>query len=388
MGRISQIPAIEEKIGAKIDKFILDKAREGKQPTEIASLLNISLSTYYNIVKTRDLKDKLKEIYGAKSRPQGQLAEVAEQFITSRRVAGMRPKTIKNYEEFFSRFFRFMDEKGIRPDLNSFNFDTIQKYFNYLKSEESRFGGKIIKPVKQGTIITAFNIFNALGNWGEKVAKIFPENPMKRMLSPRKERGKLPEDMPDNEIALLLKSFGGNFEDIRNKTIVKLFLDTGMRLEGMSSLKVDSFDLNTGWAIITEKGDKQREICLSPVGLKQLHIYLEARENIDTRLKSLWITENGKEFTYRGISSFLEKLNDAGIVKTHLHAHLFRHVWTKQMFLSGVSAMGLMKMGGWESLDLVKHYGDAYSSKDAWNERQKASSFFELLDEKGGTENG
>jgi len=77
--------------------------------------------------------------------------------------------------------------------------------------------------------------------------------------------------LPDEDVRRLLADCSGNdFRDRRNPAIIRLFLDTGMRLEGMTGLRYSAADpqaptwtCDRGWCGSSRKG--RRELVL-PIG--------------------------------------------------------------------------------------------------------------------------
>ena len=390
MGRVSKIPEIEARIGQPLGKYLLDLVKQGKKPTEIASILGVSLSNIYTIIKELGLKPKIKEITHRTEGMSGELAEMFQKFLSSSTVKGKTAKTLTSYGGTFKNFLWWLDDKGIKTTLAAWNPDNIRDFMLYMGTTTMRYGSEnpaVKKVAGQSTLLGTWNKFHAVGEWARNYGGIFPresQNPVQKDFKPKKPKAII-MDMPDDEILTLLRSFGNDFTGIRDKTIIILFLDSGMRLGGMSSLKIDTYDLERGsWGVVKEKGEKERRIQLSTTAATQLVTYLEARNQIKTEAKSLWVTSTGGILTKKGVEVMIKRLDKQGIVRTHLHAHLFRHVWAKHMVLSKVSALALMKMAGWEDLELAQQYTLAYSDKDAWSEHEKASPITKLL---GGMDN-
>lgn len=385
MGRVSKIPEIEARIGQPLGKYLLDLVKQDKKPPEIASILGVSLSNIYKIIEELGLKSKIKEITHRTEGMSGELAEMFQKFLASSTVKGKSAKTLTSYEGTFKNFLWWLDDKGIKTTLKAWNPDNIRDFMLYMGTTTMRYNSinpALKKVAGQNTLLSTWNKFHAVGEWARSYGGILPresENPVQKDFKPKKPKAII-MDMPDDEILTLLRSFGNDFIGIRDKTIIILFLDSGMRLGGMSSLQIGTFDLaREGWGVIKEKGEKERRIQLSTTAITQLKTYLEARNQINPEAKALWINSTGNMLTKKGIEVMLGRLDKQGIVQTHLHAHLFRHVWAKHMVLSKVSALALMKMAGWEDLELAQHYTLAYSDKDAWSEHENASPITKLL---------
>ena len=207
------------------------------------------------------------------------------------------------------------------------------------------------------------------------------KDPLKSMLKPKVEK-RLIEDLPDEVLALVLDQMGNTtFNEIRDRAIIYMFIDTGMRLGGVTSLKVDQFNLDTGWGKVIEKGNKERGIKLTTQLTEQLKKYVAIREPL-AKSKALWINREGTGIDKGTIGSMVRNLNDLPGVKesiallapnNRIHPHIFRHVWAKHMAQSDIPIQAIQVMGGWDTIELVMYYAKAYSSESAWKQIEHAS---------------
>ena len=67
---------------------------------------------------------------------------------------------------------------------------------------------------------------------------------------------------------------------IRDKAIIQTFRDSGGRVGGLVSADVDNCDLRERRIIVTEKGNVQRAIFLSPTATKAVRAWLKEREKL------------------------------------------------------------------------------------------------------------
>jgi site-specific recombinase XerC len=118
---------------------------------------------------------------------------------------------------------------------------------------------------------TRYRSLQQLFNWLDEEGEI-DGSPMAKMRLPKIPEKPVPV-LPDDDIRRLLDSCAGkDFRDRRDLAIIRLFLDTGMRLEGMTGLRYNSddpeltdVDLRSRVVRIVAKG--RRELVL-PIGAK------------------------------------------------------------------------------------------------------------------------
>ena len=175
---------------------------------------------------------------------------------------------------------------------------------------------------------------------------------MKKPQIPESTRGAIKE----SAVRDLLKSCEGNtFEDRRAMAMVRLFLDTGLRLSELTILGLTDIDFRDNTAQVMGKGRRPR---LVPFGRKTaaaLDKYLRARiKHKHGESERLWLGERGPLNPCRMRVIIEERAAAAGLGRVHPHLlrHTFAHLW-----LDGGGQEGDLKaIGGWRS-DVMQRYG-------------------------------
>jgi len=396
MGRKDIIPDIEARIGQPLKTWMEAKIREGKQPPEIAEALGVGKSKVYEMIKLFKLKDVQKEAARALGTgKQTQLSGYIDQNLAEKRTAGGSDVSRAKDRDLWKQFSWWLEYANIPATIQSIlDENVILKYFTYLQTEKERFGRKFKQGVGQSTLFTYQARIHAFIRWLQfkniiaDTKQIDPFSRIRRFKIPKK----LPEDMDDSIIDLVLGSFTEDFQDVRDKTIMMWFLETGMRLGGVTRLTLNQFNWETGKGKVIEKGDKERTIVMSDILKVQVLKYLKYRETKAGKLQHLWINAKGQPLTSSGIENMTAKWNKIPGVKAEIarlnpgnrfHAHLFRHIWAKHLAMSEVPGFAMMVMGGWEDLELVQHYAAAYGQERAWKYINTASPLSNLKKAKG-----
>ena len=78
----------------------------------------------------------------------------------------------------------------------------------------------------------------------------------------------------------------------RNKAIILMFLDTGLRASELANIKLDEIESERGWIKVKGKGAKERVVRIGATAQKTLWRFLIYREK--SKCPALWITEAGK----------------------------------------------------------------------------------------------
>jgi site-specific recombinase XerD len=206
--------------------------------------------------------------------------------------------------------------------------------------------------------------------------EIIEVSPMARLAMPKVPRNPVPV-LGDDQIERLLKvTSGKGFEQRRDHAVLRVWLDTGIRLGEMAGLRLADVDLTPRRSRlrVTGKGDKTRIV---PVGAKTalaLDRYLN-RDRVkhpQAELPELWIGARAQGMTESGITQMLRRrAAEAGI--DHLHPHMFRHTFAHEWRRSGGDDDSLMMIMGWDSRAMLHIYAASTSAERAAEAHRRLS---------------
>lgn len=133
-------------------------------------------------------------------------------------------------------------------------------------------------------------------------------------------------------------------ESTRDRAIISLFADSGLRLSELGNINPENIDWNQCVIKVIVKGDKER---LAPFGLRTESLLREWLSHYQSTGR-LW------DIGCRGIAKMLKRL----AAKTGLpcNAHTFRRTFACVLAKRGVDSLHIMRLGRWESLQMVEHY--------------------------------
>jgi integrase/recombinase XerD len=140
----------------------------------------------------------------------------------------------------------------------------------------------------------------------------------------------------------------------RNRAILLLLLDTGMRASELCGLNFSHVDTHNRRVRVMGKGSKERSIPFSPRTGQTLWRYLTSRPDVRAN-DPLIATVDEHELNRSRLQKILGKIGNRGGV-SNVHPHRFRHTFAIQYLRNGGDPYTLQALLGHSSLDMVKNY--------------------------------
>jgi len=139
----------------------------------------------------------------------------------------------------------------------------------------------------------------------------------------------------------------GIAESVRDKAIISMFADSGIRLNELLHIREGDIDLESMTVTVWGKGGKQRK---APFTKRTAEL-----------IGQMGIVNSGSNghgniwgLRRRGIQIMLYRLQE----RTGLscNPHTFRRTFASNLHRAGLDVEHIMRLGGWESLDMVLRY--------------------------------
>jgi len=188
-----------------------------------------------------------------------------------------------------------------------------------------------------------YRAIRAFCNWLYRQEYI-KDNPIKKVDPPKMTKIILPSLTPEQVDYLI-----GCTETLRDKCIISLFADSGMRLTELLNIQEKHIDWDAQTIVIWGKGAKERKAPFTKRTATLLLEYFRVKQvTKNVYISNIWGVRK------RGIQIMLWRLEK----KTGLpcNPHTFRRTFASNLHRSGLDVEHIMRLGGWESLDMVLRY--------------------------------
>jgi integrase/recombinase XerD len=177
---------------------------------------------------------------------------------------GFSPKTIRERRGFIERFGWWLEhEANLSPTLNHLNPATVRRFLAYVRAANpsGRFGRNHPCSRREADPNTVFGYFRELSAFSRFLLDegLVEENPLANVKRPRVPPY-LIEPFSADEVKALIEATRHTPSPLRNRVIVELLADTGLRVSDLVGLTCGS--VLQDHLVVTEKGNKQRTVFL------------------------------------------------------------------------------------------------------------------------------
>ena len=211
------------------------------------------------------------------------------------------------------------------------------------------------------TVHIYYRSLNTFFSWLETEGLI-AKSPMANIKPPKVPRQVIkPFSQQDIENLLLLCS-GDKFLDVRNRAMILLFLDTGLRLAEVAGIQLSDINLDNETICVMGKGARERFVRIGKTVQRALLRYLMMRQD---EHDCLWVSEERRPMKRDGISTVVKRLcRRADIRGCKLGPHTFRHTAAINYLRNGGGEFTLQIMLGHSTLTMTRRYVSSLGAED------------------------
>lgn len=278
------------------------------------------------------------------------ISESVKMFARHCIANGLKKRTVEEYMRITETWLAYTQKQNIER-IEDVKGDLLQDYFIFLR------GKKYSPYTLRGNWITLNVFFNFLTEHG-----ILLGNPLKRAV----KKPVLPKEKARTfktaEILSILNHYDKtDFCGMRNFTIMAVFYGTGIRRSELLNLMVYDIDMDARLLVVTGKGDKMREIPISPRLARILKQYIAMRQTLLVKRKSdcsyLFVSNHGNRLSQDGLKQVFRNLkDDLNIEGRRVSPHTWRHSFARNFLVNGGNVFTLQKILGHSDIATTQVY--------------------------------
>lgn len=284
----------------------------------------------------------------------GDLEGQLKAFLLSCRVDELSPHTIADYSQKIGAFVQHCTQLNAgAPPLQPSQV-TVTHIRLFLLSLQQRCSPHSVKDY-HGCIKRFFNWMVDEG--------VLERNPMASLRPPRVPQKLIQPFKPNHIQDMLLLCSENTFLGARNRAIILMLLDTGLRLSELANIQLKDIDLDRETIKVMGKGAKERVVGIGKKTQKALLRYLLMRKD---NYPCLWLTEERKLLHWEGIQIMIRRLGKrAGISNVRCSPHTFRHSFGTQALRNGATIKEVQDLLGHSTVTMTLRYVATLNSEDA-----------------------
>lgn len=266
------------------------------------------------------------------------LADAFELFVLDCKSRRFTRKTLEFYNGRLGLFIRWCGEAKPLSELTSTD---IKKYFVSLQDRD----------LSSAYIHSFGRAIRTFCNYCIR-DELLQENPFRKVKMPTLAKKVLPA-LTAGEVTAILTACINQ----RDKTMLLLLLDSGLRATETVNLNIADIDMKTGSITVHQgKQQKDRTTFIGAKTRKAIKLYLMERNGPDEREPLFTSERNGERLTYSGLAQVIEQVRtDAGI---HFSAHTLRRTFAINCLRGGMDIFVLAKLMGHSDITVLKQYLD------------------------------
>lgn len=275
--------------------------------------------------------------------------EALDIFVRAKEAEGLRPGTINGYYDVVRYLREWLGEET--QFINDITADMIRGYINYLRTkrtpyEEDTQRKRSDKKLSVNTvnirIRTLRTMFRFLYTEG-----IIEVNPMENISQVNDDEREEVPGLSDEQVDRILATYDDRqYAQWRDKTLVLLLLDTGLRINEALSLKEEQIDFRQLTLYVPSqiaKNRKNREIPISREVAKRLRSLLDETQQYFGEGNQLFMNAYGYDFTADAFRRRLNRMKKQLNIP-RLHPHMFRHTFARNYILNGGDLFTLQRI--------------------------------------------
>lgn len=269
------------------------------------------------------------------------------------------PTTIKAYSLAVTQLGSFLQDTGLPVDPRKVKREHLSTWMVHLQRSAENGGRGLAAQTALQRFQSVRQFFKFLEESGD-----IKETPMVRMKPPQVPEKLVPVIADDDMKRLFKTVHGGDFESRRDKAILSLFVDTGMRIAEMAGLNAEDLDMDQREVVVLGKGRRPRALRVVKETRTDILRYLQVRDrHPHADDDALWVGKRGR-MTDNGIRQMVRRRQEQGGLP-RINPHMFRHTFAHEYLKGGGSEGDLVRITGWKDRQMLDRYGASVASERA-----------------------
>ncbi|MEG0471106.1 MAG: tyrosine-type recombinase/integrase [Solibacillus sp.] len=289
-------------------------------------------------------------------------------FITAKVGEGIRKRTQEDYSSTWRYFTEWLNEVDYKVKyVSEITPSMCREYIRYLTEDAPRYknhkymqAGKFGKGLSSATINMRIRALKVAFNFW-KADNMIRTSPMDNVRCQKDDVDKI-ESFTDEQIQAMLNACDQRtYVGFRDYVFQICLLDTGMRMNELLSITLESVDLKSRSIHLGAEFNKNRRYRIVPISPETLKLLLEIVDENKQHFphaKRIFLSCYGEEVRDTQMNKRLKYYGDMTGVGKEIRstAHTWRHTFARNFILNGGDPYTLMRILGHSSIHMTRRY--------------------------------
>jgi integrase/recombinase XerD len=283
------------------------------------------------------------------------IRELVPGYLEELKILNRSPLTIRNIKSGLAKMVLFLEGEGI-SDLMQLNQDALQLFQEELTYRLTEKGKQLSARTREKYLCSV------RGFAGYLYEQDYLAADLGKTIKLPKQPKRLPKVILDHaEVKKLLAAPNMRTNDgYRNRIILEILYDTGVRAAEMAAIKTNDLDLVNGYLTVRcGKGAKDRVVPISSRVCALINTYLLMVRPVMIQGKDkgyLVLNRWGTKMTPTAVWAIVKRCTQLSGIKKNVTTHTFRHSCATLMLKNGAPIRHIQEMLGHESLESTQIY--------------------------------
>lgn len=295
------------------------------------------------------------------------IESAVKEYIVEIEVRRYTPRTVRTYRNCLNLFLRFCVERAGIENVDEITIATVKQYTKFLvgAGKASTYVNSILRTIKS---FCQYCYDEGYGAFNTKLAFKWC----------REEKPVIVTFTPEHVKKMLAHCNGYDFLSIRDKAILSMMFETGIRCLELCTIKKE--DIHDDYILIHGKGHKQRVVPITPVLAKAMMKYDTVAEkyfDLKNTDPYYFLSFHGRQLTNSAVEHVVKRHGE-GIEGIRVSPHTCRHFFAQQHLKMGTDLYTISRLLGHENTHITQTYLNSLRDEDIINIAKQKSVLLNL----------